>query len=238
MTTPSGTISLDDVNVELEKASGSTISMNDSLVRLLADKSSGAISMDDLRGKSYITPLYGPAAPQGWEETDFGVFGDAELYKIESSFSFQNQSLGSISSGSSRVELQEYIREFDSVTFWQTIHFTGSSPPSYGTIPIQNRSSYSAILIDADFIVSSGSGTPSTPHGFQVNVVSNPVNGSLSGATKFNVRSSPGTTARTIYEYTLPANTDDNLVIKPDRSSTGFFGQNVTLRIYNIYGRL
>lgn len=55
MATPTGTISLSDVNTELGKSSTATISLNDSDVRDLAGVASGAISMDDLRGKSLAT---------------------------------------------------------------------------------------------------------------------------------------------------------------------------------------
>ena len=52
MTTPSGTISLNDVNVELGLAGTTTISMNQTNVRTLAGVPSGAISMQNLQGKS------------------------------------------------------------------------------------------------------------------------------------------------------------------------------------------
>lgn len=52
MATPSGTIGLSDVNIELGYPSTDLISMNDAAVRTLADVPSGTISMDDLRGKS------------------------------------------------------------------------------------------------------------------------------------------------------------------------------------------
>ena len=48
----SGTISLNQVNVELKKTGTTKISMGDTAVRALAKKTSGAISMSDLRGKS------------------------------------------------------------------------------------------------------------------------------------------------------------------------------------------
>lgn len=48
----SGSISLSQVNVELKKSATAAISMGDSAVRALAKKTSGAISMSDLRGKS------------------------------------------------------------------------------------------------------------------------------------------------------------------------------------------
>ena len=45
MTTPSGQISLDDVNVELDIAPGTQINMNAAPVRALAEVPTGAISM-------------------------------------------------------------------------------------------------------------------------------------------------------------------------------------------------
>ena len=57
MATPTGTISMSDVNVELSRAAGTTISLNDTIVRNLAGVSSGTISMDNLRGKSAYTPM-------------------------------------------------------------------------------------------------------------------------------------------------------------------------------------
>lgn len=56
MPTPSGTISLSDVNDELGNPSTAQISMNDTDVRLLADIKAGPISMDDLRDKSDALP--------------------------------------------------------------------------------------------------------------------------------------------------------------------------------------
>lgn len=52
MTTPTGTISLSDVNTELGFSATALISMNDAAVRTLAGVPSGAISMDNLRGKT------------------------------------------------------------------------------------------------------------------------------------------------------------------------------------------
>lgn len=47
-----GTITMNQVNVELKKAATAIISLNDTDVRKLGKKPSGTISMDDLRGKS------------------------------------------------------------------------------------------------------------------------------------------------------------------------------------------
>lgn len=52
MTTPTGTISLNDVNIELGRSGTTNISLNETAVRTLAGVASGTISMNDLRGKS------------------------------------------------------------------------------------------------------------------------------------------------------------------------------------------
>lgn len=52
MALPTGTISLSQVNVELGLSGTATVSLNDVDVRDLAGVASGAISLDDLRGKS------------------------------------------------------------------------------------------------------------------------------------------------------------------------------------------
>jgi hypothetical protein len=59
MPTPTGTISLSDVNIELGRSSTQTIDMNDSAVRALAGVggSGTAISMNDLRGKSSLAAV-------------------------------------------------------------------------------------------------------------------------------------------------------------------------------------
>lgn len=53
MALPTGTISMSDVNAELKRPATQTISLNDGQVRQLAGRPSGAISMSDLRGKSF-----------------------------------------------------------------------------------------------------------------------------------------------------------------------------------------
>lgn len=55
MTLPTGTISMSQVNTELGRSSTATISLNESAVRTLAGVASGAISMDNLRGKSAMS---------------------------------------------------------------------------------------------------------------------------------------------------------------------------------------
>lgn len=55
MTLPTGTISMSQVNTELGRSSTASISLGESAVRTLAGVPSGAISMNDLRGKSNVT---------------------------------------------------------------------------------------------------------------------------------------------------------------------------------------
>ena len=54
MPTPSGQISLDDVNTELDISPGTQINMGATAVRALAEVPSGAISMSDLQNLSLI----------------------------------------------------------------------------------------------------------------------------------------------------------------------------------------
>ena len=54
MTTPSGTITMADVNAELGRSSTASVNMNETAVRALARKTSGTISMNDLRSKKFI----------------------------------------------------------------------------------------------------------------------------------------------------------------------------------------
>jgi hypothetical protein len=58
MTTPAGTITFADINIELCRSSTAQLDLNDSEVRVLASKPAGVISLNDLRGKSF--PLTGP----------------------------------------------------------------------------------------------------------------------------------------------------------------------------------
>lgn len=55
MTLPTGTISMSQVNTELGRSSTAQISLGESAVRSLAGVASGAISMNNLRGKSAMS---------------------------------------------------------------------------------------------------------------------------------------------------------------------------------------
>ena len=74
----SGQISMDDINVELGKASGTSFTLNDTDARDLAGKASGDIALSDFYGASNAVPpsfvwtdasasfksgFYGPLAP-------------------------------------------------------------------------------------------------------------------------------------------------------------------------------
>jgi hypothetical protein len=52
MTLPTGTISMSDVNVELGRAAGTKITLDDAIVRALAGGLGGTISLNNLRGKA------------------------------------------------------------------------------------------------------------------------------------------------------------------------------------------
>lgn len=84
MPTPTGTISLNDVNIELGRSSGANINMNDSAVRTLAGVggSGTIITMDNLRGKSSggtFSPDGGTSAGSRVTLSDYRAFGTASV---------------------------------------------------------------------------------------------------------------------------------------------------------------
>jgi hypothetical protein len=85
MTTPSTTISISDVATELS-VSSSGLSLNDTKVRRLAGKVSGAVSLNDLRNKTWVTNLTGRqstadcySAQSGFSVDRYGSNGDITL---------------------------------------------------------------------------------------------------------------------------------------------------------------
>ena len=81
MTTPTGTISLSDVNTELGLSSTALITMNDAAVRNLAGVggSGTIITMDDLRGKSSLTVDYPAAADAAYYSYDYCGYVDVQV---------------------------------------------------------------------------------------------------------------------------------------------------------------
>ena len=96
MTTPSGQISLDNVNTELDITPGTQINMNAANVRALAEVPSGAIGMSNLQGKSNATFI---VASGGSEATS----GDYKIHTFNSSGTFTVNQAGN-AAGSQDVE--------------------------------------------------------------------------------------------------------------------------------------
>jgi alpha-tubulin suppressor-like RCC1 family protein len=72
MTTPTGTISISDINIEIGRSSTAQLDINlDPDVRTLAGVPSGVITMNDLRGKSFINNVL-----YAWGYNRFGRLGD------------------------------------------------------------------------------------------------------------------------------------------------------------------
>jgi hypothetical protein len=81
MTTPTGTISLSDVNVELGRSSTANISMNEAAVRTLAGVggSGTVISMDNLRGKSSFSVSYPSNVSSSFSGYDYCGYVDGQV---------------------------------------------------------------------------------------------------------------------------------------------------------------
>lgn len=72
-----GSISMSQVNTELKKSATAVISLNDSDVRKLAGKSSGTISMGDLRGKKASESV-----------TDYQIYSNSWSGEVSGNFTF------------------------------------------------------------------------------------------------------------------------------------------------------
>ena len=96
MTTPSGQISLDDVNTELDISPGTQINMNAAPVRALAEVPSGAIAMSNLQGKSNAQFI---VATGGTITTS----GDFKIHTFNSSGTFE-VTQGGNAAGSNTVD--------------------------------------------------------------------------------------------------------------------------------------
>ena len=82
MALPTTTISMSQVNTELGRSATASINLNETAVRTLAGVASGAISMDNLRGKSSAatwTPDGGPSAGSRVVLSDEASGGSASI---------------------------------------------------------------------------------------------------------------------------------------------------------------
>ena len=138
MPTPTGTISLANVNVELGYASTAYITMNDANVRTLAGVggSGTIISMDNLRGKTWVTlsaalPQYSPGSGYDINLTEY-------VYRLEPAYTecyvdiiLRNDGTGAYRKGSSF----QATNDFTSFT-WKT--GTGSVGDYYAYVTVSS----------------------------------------------------------------------------------------------------
>lgn len=108
MALPTGTISMSQVNTELGRSSTATISLGETAVRTLAGVASGAISMNNLRGKSNVTftPAGGASSGEAVYLSDVGQDYAAVTIQCSQIAVWTWSGLGgdvSISSGSSNA---------------------------------------------------------------------------------------------------------------------------------------
>jgi hypothetical protein len=107
MTTPTGQIKLSDVRLEIYGSAAGSISMSDPNVYYLADKTSGSISMSDLKGKSYVR----------WNPDANGSYGTSSSYPVNAGYTIT----------SNYPATWDYTRTTGSGT-WSTVNIpTGSS---------------------------------------------------------------------------------------------------------------
>lgn len=111
MPLPTGTISMSQVNTELGRSSTATISLGETAVRTLAGVASGAISMDNLRGKSNVafSPDGGTSAGSPVNLNAFGLLYASVTISCNQSAVWTWTNLGdgtaSVSSGGSATSI-------------------------------------------------------------------------------------------------------------------------------------
>jgi hypothetical protein len=148
MPTPTGTISMSDVNTELGRSSTANISLNETAVRTLAGVASGTISMDNLRGKSNVSfspdggtsagapvALYDYASGGGVASVTISCSASASWsYTRSGSFGFP--ATGSTTGTSVTFNLSNPTASFRG-TYW-TVSATAGGITRYWTVQLDN----------------------------------------------------------------------------------------------------
>ena len=152
MALPTGTISMSQVNTELGRSSTATISLGETAVRTLAGVASGAISMDNLRGKSNapavsFSPDGGTSAGAAVSIYDFGLGGGVVSTTIECnvdavwtytrSGSFGTPTTGSNTATSRSFTLTNTTTNFRSTTW--TVSATAGGITRYWNVQLENE---------------------------------------------------------------------------------------------------
>lgn len=118
MPTPTGTIAMSDVNVELGKSSTATISLNDSDVRALAGVSSGAISMDNLRGKSSASAAISSLYAQNFSRVAIGGTATARYRLYSNGQAYRTSLNGTVVSISGEWLVAGSSSQFEAYATW------------------------------------------------------------------------------------------------------------------------
>ncbi len=135
MTLPaSGLITMADVNVEFGRASNTPITLNDSDVRALAGIPSGAISLNDLHGKTYYP--YGRCTFFGF--VNHGTYGTIYC-DIDSAPAFASVVLNLWSTDSGQPTGSTSIGSCNGSGVLNYVHDTAVGDPYWYPAPIINR---------------------------------------------------------------------------------------------------
>jgi|APGre2960657404_1045060.scaffolds.fasta_scaffold15031_2 hypothetical protein len=149
MPTPTGTISMSDVNTELGRSATASINLNEAAVRSLAGVASGTISMNDLRGKSNVTfsPDGGTSAGTAVLIYDFVLDGGVVSTTIDCSVnavwtytrsgSFGTPTTGSNTATSRSFTLINTTTSFRSTTW--TVSATAGGITRYWNVQLENE---------------------------------------------------------------------------------------------------
>lgn len=202
MTLPaSGQISMSQVNTELGYSSSAAITLNNAAVRTLAGIASGAISLNDLHGKTYIYPIPSGliimsadgSTPSGWTRFSgadgYFICGAGNSYSVGAAA--QTWSVSSVSSSSAGAH-----NNHPAVSIGGYIIYTAPANTSAGShshtaaISAYNLSTQRMVLIKAN---ANGTVMPAQGMGFGISTLSGM---SVFSATGFlNGYSSNGTVA-------------------------------------------